>query len=175
MFARILLILLITPIVELALLLQVGQWIGFWPTIGLIVVTALAGSVLLKQQGLSVWRQLQQRLGMGDLPGTQIVDGVIVLMSGALLVTPGVLTDVAGFAGLIPLTRAPIRRLIMKRFQRSVAQGSMQMRFGSFGSAVFDPPQADDDGADWKGEAATKPRGTTRPPGPGEQDPGRLE
>ncbi|MFW5973059.1 MAG: FxsA family protein [Bacteroidota bacterium] len=161
MFARILLLLLVTPIVELALLLRVGQWIGFWPTIGIIVVTAVAGSVLLKQQGLSVWGTLQRRLQMGELPGTQIIDGVIILVAGALLVTPGVLTDFVGFAGLIPLTRIPIRKYIMRRARRSVERGTMAVGFGSFGSMGYDQPnpygRSSSEREGWQGSARPTP------------------
>lgn len=163
MFARILLLLLVTPIVELALLLRVGQWIGFWPTIAIIVATAIAGSFLLKQQGLSVWKKLQRRLQMGELPGTQIIDGVIILVAGALLVTPGVLTDLVGFAGLLPLTRVPIRKYLLARFQRTVESGSVRVGFGSFGSMMYDAPDHDpqrppDDRDDWKGAPSATPR-----------------
>lgn len=175
MFARILLLLLISPIVELALLLRVGQWIGFWPTIGIIVLTAVVGSILLKQQGLSVWKRLQQRLQMAELPGTEIIDGVIILVAGALLVTPGVLTDLIGFAGLIPTTRIPIRKYLLRRFQRTVETGSVRVGFGSFGSMMYDSPEegrpADREGDSWQGTPSETPRhgrDPQPPPGPGD-------
>lgn len=162
MFARILLLLLITPVVELALLLRVGNWIGFWPTVGILVATAILGSFLVKREGLAVWRRLQDRLKVGDLPGTQIVDGVIILVAGVLLVTPGVFTDVAGIMGLVPLTRIPIRKYLMNRFQRSVERGSVNIGFGSFGSMAYDAPAfgVDDASAEdeWKGTPSEAPR-----------------
>lgn len=162
MFARILLLLLISPIVELALLLQLGRMIGFWPTIALIVVTAVAGSFLLKHQGLSVWGDLKRRLGRGELPGDQIVDGVIILVCGALLVTPGVLTDIIGFAGLIPVTRIPIRKYLMRRFTKSLTSGTVTMGFGTFGGADFDYPPPPEPGSDWHGQGSSTPRYASR-------------
>jgi UPF0716 protein FxsA len=158
MFARILVLLLVSPIVELALLIWLGNQIGFWPTIAIIVITALAGSILLKQQGLAVWSTLKRRLRRGEMPGEQIVDGVIILVTGALLVTPGVLTDVVGFAGLIPVTRAPIRRFIMGKFSKSLTDGTVS--FGVFGSGGFDMPDETyrRDSAEWTGEGSVNPR-----------------
>ena len=154
MFARILLILLITPIVELALLIQVGEWIGFWPTMGIIVATAFLGSYMLRREGLAVWRRFNARLSAGDLPGTEVVDGVIVLMAGALLVTPGVLSDVVGILGLLPPTRATIRSLIMKKVRAKIAAGTASAGFFSFGSSP-DAPEAETGG--WSGEATDTP------------------
>lgn len=159
MFARILILMLVSPIVELALLIQIGNMIGFWPTIGIIVFTALVGSVLLKQQGLSVWTTLKARLGRGEMPGAQIVDAAIILVAGALLVTPGVLTDVVGFAGLVPLSRIPIRKYIMRRFARSIQQGTSSVGFGIFGGADYTgaPPTDPRDIDDWTGSGSSRP------------------
>lgn len=161
MFARILLLLLITPVVELALLIRFSQWVGFWWTVVLIVATAIAGSVLLKREGVSVWRKLQQRLGRGELPGTEIVDGVILLVSAVMLLAPGVLTDIAGIIGLIPPTRILIRTYLMRRFRHSISKGTMHVGFGSFGSMTYgderdDPPADANDG--WRGTPSEAPR-----------------
>jgi len=139
MLGRLLMLFLLTPAVELGLLIQVDRLIGFWPTIGLIVATGIAGSFLARREGLNTWRQLNQRLGAGDLPGKELIDGVIILMAGALLVTPGVLTDVIGFLGLLPPTRALIRRLVMRRFRRKMEEGSLQVQLGFFGGAAPGP------------------------------------
>jgi UPF0716 protein FxsA len=133
MFGRLILLFLLTPAVELALLIQVDQVIGFWPTVGLIVVTGIVGSHLARREGLSTWRRLNSRLQNGDLPGTELVDGIIILVAGALLITPGILTDVIGFVGLISFTRAPLRRVVMRWFQHKMEQGTMQVQFGVFG------------------------------------------
>lgn len=171
MFGRILLLFLVTPIVELALLLQLGEIIGIWPTLGIIVVTALAGSHLARREGLSVWRRFNERLRAGDLPGRELLDGVIILVAGALLITPGVLTDVVGFIGLVPLTRRYVRQYLNSRIQRAVERGSVRMTFGGFqaydmGGMPQDGPQDnarrehgdDTDRERWRGQGSDRPR-----------------
>jgi len=144
MLARLLLLFLLTPALELGLLIKVDQLIGFGPTIGLIIATGIAGSYLARREGLNTWRRLNERLTAGDLPGNELVDGVIILVAGALLVTPGVLTDVVGFLGLLPPTRALIRKILMRRFQSKMQEGSMQVQFGIFGGSAPGP-----NGTDW--------------------------
>lgn len=124
---RLLALFLILPAIELALLMQVDKWIGFWPTIGVIIGTGLVGSVLARREGLSVWRRLNQRLAEGGLPGKEVLDGVIILVAGALLITPGVLTDVLGFLGLLPPTRAVLRKIVLKRIDRAIKQGNVSV------------------------------------------------
>ncbi len=134
---RLLALFLVLPVIELALLIQVDKVIGFWPTIGLILVTGLVGSMLARHEGLSVWRRLNQRLAERGLPGEELLDGVIILVAGALLITPGVLTDVLGFLGLIPFTRVVIRKIVMKRIERAVQRGNISVFGfqGGFGMA----------------------------------------
>jgi UPF0716 protein FxsA len=133
MLARLVILFLVTPAVELALLLKVGQLIGFWETVGIIVLTGVAGSYLAKREGVSAWQRLNKSLAQGGLPGTELLDGVIILVAGALLITPGVLTDVVGFMGLIPPSRALIRKLVMRRVKKKMEDGSLNMQFGFFG------------------------------------------
>jgi UPF0716 protein FxsA len=146
MLGRLLLLFLMTPAVELGLLIQVNSLIGFGPTIGLIIATGVAGSYLARREGVHTWQRLNERLNTGDLPGKELVDGVIILVAGALLVTPGVLTDVVGFLGLLPPTRALIRKVLMRRFKSKMEQGSMQVQFGIFGGATPGPNGTEPDG-----------------------------
>ncbi len=141
MFVRILLLLLVMPVVELALLIRVSRWIGFLPTVGLLVVTALLGSYMVRREGLTVWKRLQSRLQSAALPGEEIVDGVIVLASGIMLIAPGLITDVIGFLGLIPISRRGIRNYLMARFRRSIQRGTTTFGFGSFGSVTYEHPE----------------------------------
>jgi UPF0716 protein FxsA len=167
MLGRLLLLFLLTPAIELGLLIQVDKLIGFGPTIGLIVATGIAGSYLARREGLNTWRRLNERLNAGDLPGKELIDGVIILLAGALLVTPGVLTDVVGFMGLLPPTRALIRKLVMRRFRRKMEEGSLQVQMGFFGGAApgpnGPPPGGPPDAPDptstdrWQGRARQVP------------------
>ena len=147
MFGRIVLILLITPIIELALLIRVGRLIGFWPTLAIVAVTAILGSYMLRKQGLSVWRRFNTRLADGSLPGTELVDGVIILLAGALLITPGVLSDIVGIVGLLPPGRAFIRRIVMSRIRKTLSRGTA--------GAAFFGQTSDVEG--WQGEASRRP------------------
>jgi UPF0716 protein FxsA len=117
---RLFLLFVVVPAVELVLLVEIGQVIGTLPTLGLIIATGLAGSALARSQGLSVWRKFQARLAEGRMPGDEIVDGLIILVAGALLLTPGVLTDIVGIAGLIPFTRRLIRKPVVELFRRRI-------------------------------------------------------
>jgi UPF0716 protein FxsA len=133
MLARILLLFLMTPVVEFILFVQVNELIGFWPTIGLILATGVVGGSLAKREGLSTWRRLNERLADGSLPGNELVEGVIILVAGALLITPGVLTDVIGFLGLFPPTRALLRRFAIRRLKRKMDRGELNVQMGVFG------------------------------------------
>lgn len=171
MLGRLILLFLLTPAVELALLIQVDQVIGFWPTVGLIIVTGLLGSHLARREGLSTWQRLNTRLQAGDLPGTELADGIIILVSGALLITPGILTDVFGFVGLLPFTRAGLRRFVMGWFQRKMEQGTMQVQFGVFGGpggpgAPSNPssgPTGPSSDPDWEGRSRQVPNHSDAP------------
>jgi len=134
---RLLTLFLTVPVLELALLLQVSRWTGFWPTVALIAFTAIAGSYLAKREGLSAWDRLKGQLSGGGLPGDELLDAVIILVAGAFLITPGVLTDLVGFIGLIPLTRGWVRRLVKRRLKKAMREGRLQASVGTFGG-TFD-------------------------------------
>jgi UPF0716 protein FxsA len=121
---RLLLLFILVPILELILLIQLGGLIGTLPTIGLIVLTGALGASLARWQGLSVLRQIQQEMAAGRLPAGSLVDGVIILMAAALLVTPGLLTDIFGFLCLVPGFRGFMKRLLKRRLERSLRNGS---------------------------------------------------
>ncbi|NBC00445.1 MAG: FxsA family protein [Bacteroidetes bacterium] len=140
MLARILALFLILPAVELALLMYVSTLIGFGETVAIIVVTGIVGGLLAKREGVSAWNRLNRKMAGGGLPGDELVDGVIILIAGALLVTPGVLTDVVGFMGLIPPSRRMIRRYALKRFRKKADQGQMGFYMGGFGQAPEGSP-----------------------------------
>ena len=115
------------PALELVLLITIGKHIGVLPTLGLIVGTGVVGASLARWQGLSVLRKVQEELAAGQLPRDSIVDGILILVAAALLVTPGVLTDVFGFLCLIPGTRALIKQYFVWRFRRAVQEGRVRM------------------------------------------------
>lgn len=158
MFSRLFLLFIIVPAVELYLLIEIGAVIGFLPTLGLICLTGIIGGSLARQQGLSVWAQFNSRLQTGQLPGKELVDGLIILVSGALLLTPGVITDVVGFLGLLPFSRALIRKYAQSRIKIAQANGSIQFGPGIFGSSA-PPPSSPATSAEpqWQGTPKEKP------------------
>ncbi len=153
---RLLLLFVVVPVVELAILIEIGKDLGFWPTIGLILFTGILGSSLTKKQGMAIWQQFNGKMQSGQLPGSELVDGLIVLISGALLLTPGILTDFVGFLGLIPLTRTQIRKFVQKRLLQGQASGKIHFQFGFPGQTVQDPPSQAPE-SQWQGSVKEKP------------------
>src|SRR3954451_9089920 len=106
---------IVVPIAELAVLIQVGQLIGVWWTVLLLVVDALLGSWLLRTQSRAAWRRFNEALAGGRIPHREVVDGVLVIFGGVLLLTPGFITDIFGVLFLFPPTRVLMRRLLIRR------------------------------------------------------------
>lgn len=113
---RLLFILFLTiPLIEIYLLIQVGEVIGAGWTIFLVVGTAVLGAALLRIQGLAILYEAQRKMAEGELPATAMIEGVMLLISGALLLTPGFFTDTLGFLVLIPMLRRRLARFVLSR------------------------------------------------------------
>ena len=106
------------PVVELSLLLRIGEWLGWSRTIALVLVTGVVGSSLAHQQGQSVLRRMQAEVAAGRTPGTQLGHGVMILVAGLLLITPGIITDIVGTLLLVPPVRAWIGRWLLRFLTR---------------------------------------------------------
>jgi UPF0716 protein FxsA len=111
------LLFLVVPLVELYVIIQVGQSIGALNTVGLLLLDSLIGGWLMKREGLGVMRRLQEQLDNGRIPGKEIVDAFLILFGGALMLTPGFITDIFGMALLVPPVRAVVRSILAKRFK----------------------------------------------------------
>lgn len=109
------------PLLELLILIQVGQVVGLWPTIGLVVLTGMAGAALARVEGLRTLLSIQGELARGRIPGDSLMDGLGILLGGALLLTPGILTDLLGFSFLVK----PTRRLLLARIRKAL-QGRLE-------------------------------------------------
>lgn len=109
---------LVVPLAELFVIIQVGQAFGALNTIALLIVVSAAGAWLVKREGMSVWRRFQRQVSAGAVPGREIADGVMILFAGALLLSPGFLTDLFGIALLLPPVRAVVRAGLVKRATR---------------------------------------------------------
>lgn len=116
MFARLFLLFLIVPLVELFLFLAIGQRIGLLPTFAIILLTGVLGAALARSQGMKALAKYQQAIAEGRLPHEAVIDGLLILVAGALLLTPGFLTDTIGFLLLAP----PVRTLVRVRLEDSL-------------------------------------------------------
>ncbi len=137
MFGRLLAALTLVTLAELALLIPLGRAIGFAWTFALVLLTAVIGAQLLRREGARTMQRFNGDLAAGRAPNDAILDGLCILVAGAFLLTPGLLTDLAGFLLLIPAARAPLKRIIEKRVRRAIDAGSVRVA-----GAGFDPYSA---------------------------------
>ncbi len=120
MFAKLFLLFAILPIIEIALLINVGEQIGGWNTVAIVILTAFIGAHLVRQQGLSTLMQAQQKMQTGVVPGQEMVEGLLLVVAGVLLVTPGFITDIVGFLFCMPVSRPMIAKTLLKHLSVNV-------------------------------------------------------
>jgi UPF0716 protein FxsA len=128
---------LIVPIVELYVIIVVGQSLGVVPTLALLVLLSVAGAWLVKREGLGVWTRFQSQVARGALPTNELLDGLLILIAGALMLTPGFVTDVVGILLLIPPARALVRALLVRRFRARLEVGTTAGFGGPGGTFVY--------------------------------------
>lgn len=129
-----LLLFIAMPIVEIGVLIQVGGWLGLWPTLIIVILTAVLGTWMLRQQSAATMMQAQNRLQAGELPAQQIFEGLLLLVGGVLLLTPGFVSDAFGFACLFPWTRRWLAGQIANRTKNGTIFMSGSTMGGSFSS-----------------------------------------
>jgi UPF0716 protein FxsA len=112
--ALLVILFIVVPIAELYVIIKVGELIGIWPTLALLLADALLGSFLLKHQGRNAWRRFNEALAQRRFPGKEVADGALIVVGGTLLLSPGFITDIAGVILLVPPTRAVVRRLLRR-------------------------------------------------------------
>lgn len=115
------------PIVELALLLELHGAVGLLPTLLLVLLTGVGGAALVRRQGIATLLKIQHEMSLGNVPAPQMIDGVMILIAGALLVTPGLITDASGFLLLIPQAREKIRFWLKKKLEDKVRRSYVQV------------------------------------------------
>lgn len=164
MLLPLVLLFIAVPIAELAVIIQVGQAIGVWWTIAILLADSLVGSALMRSQGRAAWRRFNAAMAERRVPAREVIDGVLVVFGGALLITPGFLSDILGLALLFPPTRAIVRRLLVRRLgQRLVVSMTGPPRGGGWrGGAWRRTSDYDVDG-----HAVDLERDTLDPPAPG--------
>jgi len=123
-FSKLLLLFIIIPVIELYILIEIGEKIGVWLTIGVIVLTGALGAYLVKSQGFYILKKIQIDLKEGILPGDSLVQALIILVGGVLLITPGFFTDIIGFICLIPVGRLVIKNYLLKWLKNKIKEGS---------------------------------------------------
>ena len=128
MFIRLLILVTFLPVLEIYVLIESGRLIGVWPTVLLVVFTGIAGSWLMRQQGLALLVQLQKELASGQVPAGVLLDGALILAGGMLLLTPGFCTDLTGASMLIPGTRNLWRKWLQSWLTRQIATGHLSIR-----------------------------------------------
>ncbi|TMP31572.1 F exclusion suppressor [Pseudoalteromonas rubra] len=125
MFKVLFLLFIVIPIAEIALLLQVSEVIGGFATLALVILTAVFGARLVKQQGLGAYANVQQQMARGQLPASDLFAGICVIIAGVLLMTPGIMTDVLGFMLLTPAIRQKLAKALLQRATVQVQSGGM--------------------------------------------------
>ncbi len=142
MIGLLIVVFIVVPVIELYVFVQVSAAIGFLPSLLLVVTFSVAGAWLVKREGIGVARRAQAQLDNGQLPAAEIVNGLLLLLAGALMLFPGYVTDLLGLILLIPPARAGIRVLLLRRFEKRVraafANPSAAM-FGGGGDGGFGP------------------------------------
>lgn len=151
LLGRLALLFVVVPLVELYILIQIGQVVGLLPTLALVFLTGAMGAALARAEGLRVLWAFQSELAQGRIPQQALQDGIAVLVGGAFLVTPGILTDLAGLALLFPPTRHFVQRKVRKALERRIRDGAVDfvvmgpgMQQGGFWSRGEQPRRSDD-------------------------------
>ena len=132
MFIRLLLLFTLVPLIELFILLQLNKYIGLGYTFGIVIITGIVGAYLAKSQGRQIWFRLRYEMGEGRMPGEQLINGLCVLVGGAMLLTPGILTDSLGFILVVPGTRELVKVLIKRKLQQIMDDGNNAIYFKRF-------------------------------------------
>ncbi len=133
---------IVMPIIEIVVLLQVGSLIGTWPTLAIMLISALLGAKLLRAEGITTWMRVRQQAASGQLPGVQIVEGLLLFVAGVLMITPGFITDGLGLLMLLAPLRQRVASALLKRFAGHVVMGSSAVYHGAHRQTDSAPPFA---------------------------------
>lgn len=149
-----LMLFIVMPIVEMWLLITIGSYIGALSTIALVLLTALIGIGLLREQGVSTLWRGREKLQQGKIPAQEMMEGIVLAVSGALLLTPGFVTDTIGFLGLLPFSRIYLVKIILQKVTilNASAQSFTQQPFGSESQSTGNTF----DGESWDSEESLK-------------------
>ena len=127
MLSKLILLFIGLPLVEIVILVKLGEVLGFWMTIGVVVATGVIGATLAKMQGLMVYSRIQAELRGGRIPTNEMIDGLLILVGGIVLLTPGLLTDLFGFALLVPWIRNQFKGWLHQKFSTMAMRGETRI------------------------------------------------
>lgn len=142
MLFKLIMLFTVTPLIELAFLLKLGAETEWWIPVVIVIVTGIIGGILAKSQGAGVMRKISAEMRAGNIPGEALLDAMFVLVGGAFLVTPGLITDAIGFICLIPPSRRLLKKWIKKWFARQIDRGRFIAH--GFRRGPDEPPPRDD-------------------------------
>ncbi|MCA9733673.1 MAG: membrane protein FxsA [Deferribacteres bacterium] len=118
MIYKLILLFVAMPLIEISILIKLGETLGFWPTLWLIIGTGILGATLARRQGLDVYNKIQLDLSEGRIPASHMLDGLLILIAGLVLLTPGLITDLIGFALLFPFIRNKVKEYLRSHLHR---------------------------------------------------------
>lgn len=124
MFRPLLFLFIVIPIIEISILMQVGEWLGAWPTVAIVIFTAWLGAKNVRQQGISTLQSVQNKMAQGQMPSQEIVAGVLLLVAGVLLMTPGFVTDTFGLLLLVPAFRGALIGTVQEQIKLKTVSGA---------------------------------------------------
>lgn len=127
MFFMLFILFLSIPFLEVILLIKMASVLGFWPTLGIQVATAILGAALARVQGWLVWLRIKNELAAGRLPADAMMDGFLIFVAGIILITPGLISDTVGFLVLLPPTRSLIKQWLRGKFAGIVNRGPVHV------------------------------------------------
>ena len=127
MFGKLLLLFIGVPLVEVLILIKLGEMMGFGSTVLLVIGTGFLGALLARHQGLKAWLQITSELQAGRIPAAQMLDGLLIFVAGIVLLTPGLLTDILGFLLLLPFSRALFKAWIGRKLKKMANRHEMGM------------------------------------------------
>ena len=134
MFQLLFVLFIIIPIIEITVIMQVGELLGVWPTVSIVILSAWLGAKYVRQQGLATLQSVQAKMAQGEMPSGEIVTGLMLLVAGVLLVTPGFVTDIFGLSLLIPSVRIAIANHVQKHIKVNQFAGGASFQQGATGN-----------------------------------------
>lgn len=127
MFPKLVALFIGLPMIELIILIKLGEMIGFWPTVAIVIITGFIGASLARHQGFRAIARIQTEINAGRIPTFELIDGLLILIGGIVLLTPGILTDAFGFSMMVPWVRTQVKGFLYQKFKGMVARGETRV------------------------------------------------